>query len=260
MYFSTTDALLEQISGYYNSSGGAEALWEYVNGVDESGKTGWYKVLRHESAPDYRLFNWTSRKDFYKAKQLLEQSSKSGGIDELPSEFDECLRKQQHDRQRALALRGGMHPAPPRSHLKDPLPGYNKVMGIYLTPGKGSWGDTGRWVDTPIFRYPPRYRMWVPGVDNEREQVMHFERLEELRFQRQEQARMRLASCPPQNWRWQYHRTYSQFDLQGIPTHDLEGRQLDENTRRHLEDDYERHLSEYQWFSEEIAKDPHVMV
>ena len=46
-----------------------------------------------------------------------------------------------------------------------------------------------RWVDPPVFRHPPRYRLPVIGVDNEREEQMHRERLQELRFQRAMQAR-----------------------------------------------------------------------
>lgn len=84
--------------------------------------------------------------------------------------------------------------------------------------------------------------MKVEGVDNEREEQMHFQRLEELRFQRAEQKRMRLASCPPDEWCWQYRTTYAKFDLQGLPTHDLDSNELTPEARRKLEDAYEHHL------------------
>jgi hypothetical protein len=199
---------------------------------------GFYKVLRHESAPDYCL-DCVSRKDYMAAKRLYQ---KAGVIDQLPYDYDALAAARKADRLRAAALRGGLRPPPPREHLRELSPTYNAEMGITLTPGKGHWGDHGRWVDAAIFRHPPRYRQKVDGVDNEREERMHFERLEELRFQRETQARMRLASCPPQEWVLQFKAAFSQFDLQGLPTHDRDGNALSTDERRQLEEAYERHL------------------
>lgn len=58
-------------------------------------------------------------------------------------------------RTRALP-RGRAHVSPPREHLRRLSYEYNTIMQIRLTPGRGHWGDPGRWVDAPAMTLPHR--------------------------------------------------------------------------------------------------------
>ena len=235
-------------------------MTRYAPGTDCYERQGFFKVLRHEAAPNY-LLDWMSASDYAFGKRLYDRA---GVSQHVPYDRNALVAERAADRARAAAMREAEGdpplPRPCRDHVRGPVPTYNAEMGVRLTEGKGHFGQHGRWVDPPVFRYPPRYRLPVIGVDNEREEQMHRQRLQELRFQRAMQARMRLASCPPEHWHWQLSHNYSQFDLQGIPTHDAAGSALSPAAREELEDRYEEHAAEHAWFLEQVRRDPQVMV